>query len=83
MSDLRDSLDRILILCNTSRTYTRRTQQIHEVAMIGLGMTEGQRVARHTAIYKRVGDGLSTEAFLRREARRAAKEAANPSETPP
>lgn len=73
MSDLRDALESILALCNQSRAYTRRTQQIHEVAMRGLGLTANQREARHMTIFDRVGDEPAKKAFLAREARRVEK----------
>ena len=74
MSDLRDALEDILHLCHTSRAYTRRTQQIHEVAMRGLGMTAGQRMARHVAILERIGGDPLKDAFLEREAKRQTKQ---------
>lgn len=73
MSDLREALDQILILCNQSRTYTRRTQSIHEVAMRGLGMTAGQRQERHLAILGRTGGNPAQEDYLARQAKRRAK----------
>ena len=80
MSDHRDALEDILHLCNTSRTYTRRTQQIHEVAMRALGMTAGQRRDRHVAIMERIGgDGDPAKAvYLAREVRREARWQAKP-----
>lgn len=66
MSDLREALDHILRLCNESRTYTRRTQTIHEVAMQGLGLTANQRKARHMAILGRTGGNPAQEAYLAR-----------------
>lgn len=81
MSDLREALDQILVLCNTSRTYTRRTQAIHEVAMRGLGMTAGQRQERHEAICERT----SATPYQQREAKRQAKREAEAqlAEAPP
>jgi len=76
MNDLRNTLDQILTLCAQSRTYSRRTQQIHEVAMRGLGLTANQREARHLAILGRIGGNPHKEAFLERKAKREAKEAA-------
>jgi hypothetical protein len=76
MSDLRETLDTILRLCASSRAYTRRVQQIHDVAMRGLGMTAGQREERHMAILDRIGDEPVKAAWLAREAKRKAKEAA-------
>lgn len=73
MSDLRETLDHILRLCAASRTYTRRTQQIHDVAMQGLGMTAGQRQGRHMAVFDRIGDDPAKQAYIEREARRQAK----------
>jgi hypothetical protein len=73
MSDLRDTLDQILTLCAQSRTYSRRTQQIHEVAMRGLGLTANQREARHLEILGRVGGNPRKDAFLERKAKREAK----------
>lgn len=76
MSDLRNTLDQILTLCAQSRTYTRRTQQIHEVAMRGLGLTANQREARHLEILGRIGGNPHKQAFLERKAKREAKEVA-------
>lgn len=73
MSTYREALDQILIICNGSETYTRRVQQIHEVAMKALGMTENQRTARHEAIFARVGNDPGLTNFRAREARRAAR----------
>lgn len=70
MSDLRDTLDHILRLCNSSRTYSRRTQEIHEVTMKGLGMTAGQREARHVAILTRIGGDPLAQAYRERAAKR-------------
>lgn len=73
MSDLREALDHILRLCNQSRTYTRRTQTIHEVAMQGLGMTKNQRQERHLAIMRRIGGDALVAAYRERCAKRQAK----------
>ena len=83
MSDLRDALDQILIICNGSRTYPRRTQTIHEVAMRALGLTAGQRTARHMAVFERIGDAPGKQAFLVREAKREAKLAESLEGAPP
>lgn len=76
MSDLRNTLEHILHLCNQSRTYSRRTQLIHEAAMKGLGLTVNQRHQRHMAIFERIGDNPAMQAYQAREAKRQAKEAA-------
>lgn len=73
MSDLRQALDDICRLCNESRTYTRRTQVIHEVAMKGLGMTGGQRRARHIAVFERTGDHPGLRAYNERAEKRRLK----------
>lgn len=73
MSALRDALDQILIECNGSRTYTRRIQHIHEIAMHALGVTLSQRTARHEAIFERVGDDPGLKAYQERMAKRAAR----------
>lgn len=73
MSDLREALDHILRLCNESRTYTRRTQTIHEVAMHGLGMTKYQRQERHMAVMRRIGGDALVTAYRERCAKRQAK----------
>jgi len=73
MSDLREALDHILVLCNQSRTYSRRTQTIHEVAMQGLGMTKNQRQERHMAIMRDIGGDAAVAAYRDRCAKRAAK----------
>lgn len=91
MSELREALDHILRLCNGSRTYTRRTQNIHEVAMQGLGMTKNQRQERHIAVMLRTGGQFEVDSYLercaKREAKRQAKLAAagqcGTAETPP
>ncbi len=88
MSEHRDALDKILIICNGSRTYTRRVQQVHEVAMRALGLTAGQREGRHTAIFQRIGDEAGKQAYLTREAKRETKRlkkeaAAQCTESPP
>lgn len=56
ISDKTEALEKILILCNNSRSYTRRTQEIHEIAMQGLGMTKSQRDVRHDRIYARAAE---------------------------
>lgn len=73
MSDHREALEEIMRVCATSRTYTRRTQQINEVAMHALGMTSGQRKARHIEIMQRVGGQPIVDAYLARCAKRNAK----------
>jgi hypothetical protein len=47
MSEHRQALEKILKICNESSEYTRRTQAIHETAMVALGLTAGQRETRH------------------------------------
>jgi hypothetical protein len=76
MADLREALDRILILCNQSATYTRRVQLIHDEAMRALGLTANQRRARHCAVFERIGDAPGRTAYLARMEKRAAKLAA-------
>lgn len=73
MSDHREALEEIMRVCSTSRTYTRRTQQINEVAMHALGMTSGQRKARHIEIMQRVGGQPIVDAYLARCAKRKAQ----------
>ena len=73
MSDHREALEHIMRICATSRTYTRRTQQINEVAMHALGMTSGQRKARHIEIMQRVGGQPIVDAYLERIAKRKAQ----------
>lgn len=75
MSDHRDALEQILRLCSSGQKYTRRTQQIHDVAMRALGLTQGQRTKRHCAIFDRIGDNPAKAAFEAREATRQAKQA--------
>jgi len=60
-------------MCATSRTYTRRIQNINEVAMVALGMTANQRHARHMQILDRIGDEPFKAAFLARKQRREEK----------
>lgn len=74
MSDLREALDDILRLCHQSRTYTRRVQTIHEVAMQALGMTAGQREARHVAILQRTAGDPGVRAYREREEKRRLKQ---------
>ncbi len=50
----KEALERILILCNNSTRYSRRTQSVHNTAMIALGLTFNQRAERHTKIMQRV-----------------------------
>jgi hypothetical protein len=83
VNDLRETLGHILRLRNDSRTYTRRTQQIHDVAMRGLGMTAGQRESRHMAIFERTCDHPAKQAYIEREARREAKLLARGEGSPP
>lgn len=81
MSEHRAALEQIMRLCAESRTYTRRTQLINNVAMKALGMTAGQRHEVHIAIMDRVGDEPLKEAYLRRKAKTDAKLAAYMAET--
>lgn len=73
MSDHREALEHIMRICATSRTYTRRTQQINDVAMYAVGMTATQRQARHVEIMERIGGKPLASAYLEREAKRIAK----------
>ncbi|MRW88820.1 hypothetical protein GJ699_02345 [Duganella sp. FT80W] len=73
MSDHRDALADIMRLCATSRTYTRRVQNINEVAMVALGMTANQRHAQHLEILDRIGDQPFKDAYMKRKARREEK----------
>lgn len=73
MSDLREALEDIMSLCKSARQYTRRTQQIHEVAMRALGLTATQREYRHVEIFTRLGDIPAKTRFLEREAKRREK----------
>ena len=56
ITDRTQALEKILILCNNARIYTRRTQEIHEIAMQGLGMTKSQRDVRHDRIYAKTAE---------------------------
>lgn len=71
MSEHREALSKIMEICAFASTYTRRTQQIHEVAMIALGLTANQRHARHVATLERIGNKPLTDAYLLRAERRA------------
>ena len=73
MSEHREALEHIMRLCGESRTYTRRTQTIHEVAMMALGMTKNQRQERHIAIMQRTGGDVLVARYRERCAKRAAK----------
>ena len=73
MSDHREALEHIMRICATSRTYTRRTQQINDVAMYAVGMTAAQRQARHVEIMERIGGKPLAADYLEREAKRVAK----------
>ncbi len=66
MSDIRQALEKIMRLCDESRTYSRRTQVINDTAMKALGMTANQRHAEHVRIMERVGDKPILEAYLQR-----------------
>ena len=81
MSEHRAALEQIMRLCAESRTYTRRTQLINNVAMKALGMTAGQRHQVHVEIMDRIGDKPLKEAYLRRKAKADAKMAAYMRET--
>lgn len=70
MSDHRKALDDIVRLCSTSRTYTRRIQNINEVAMVALGMTANQRHAQHMEVIDRIGDEPVKAAYMARKLRR-------------
>lgn len=71
MSKHREALEKVLQLCAGSTTYTNRIQQIHDVAMRGLGMTLNQRATRHNRIAQKSKD---TRAVLRVAGWRAAQE---------
>lgn len=43
----KDALEKILKICHESSDYSRRTQAIHECAMVALGLTHSQRQERH------------------------------------
>ena len=73
MNDHREALEQIMRICATSRTYTRRTQQINDVAMYAVGMTAAQRQARHVEIMERVGGKPLAADYLERKAKRVAK----------
>lgn len=83
MSDHRAALEHIMRICADSRTYTRRTQHINDVAMYALGMTAAQRQARHAEIIERVGGKPLATAYLDRCAKRAAKLEAKYGSPPP
>lgn len=70
MSDHRKALADIVRMCSTSRTYTRRIQNINEVAMVALGMTANQRHAQHMEIIDRIGDDPVKTAYMARKQRR-------------
>lgn len=76
MSEHRKALEDIMRLCEQSRTYTRRTSTIHEVAMYALGMTKHQRQTRHIEVMERVGGQPAVDAYRARCEKRAAKLAA-------
>ena len=59
MSDHRDALAQIMRVCAGSQQYTRRTQQIHDIAMRALGMTLNQRAERHERAAARSQDMLA------------------------
>lgn len=56
MSEQREALTQIMRLCGKSKTYTNRIQQIHDIAMRGLGMTLNQRAERHNRAAARSDD---------------------------
>lgn len=73
MSDHRKALEDIARMCSASRIYTRRIQNINEVAMTALGMTANQRHAEHMAVFERVGDKPMKANYLARKAKREEK----------
>ena len=73
MSDHRKALDDIMRECANSRSYTRRTQVINDIAMKALGMTAGQRHEVHMRIMDRIGDKPAKAAYLRRREKFDAK----------
>lgn len=73
MSDHREALERIMRICAESRTYSRRTQHINNVAMYALGMTAAQRHAKHIEIMERVGEKPILAAYLARYEKRKAQ----------
>lgn len=76
MGEHRAALEKIMRICAESRTYSRRTQVINNVAMTALGMTENQRHQVHIEIMDRVGDEPLKEAYLKRKAKQDARFAA-------
>ncbi len=60
----REALEQIMRICNSARTYTRRTQQIHEVAMYAIGLTANQRTERHIRIMDRSMENPRTARYL-------------------
>lgn len=73
MSEHRKALEDIMHICASGRTYTRRQQAIHDVAMKALGMTHNQRHERHLAVFDRIGEDPIRDAYLARRAKREAK----------
>lgn len=70
----REALEEIAKACTQSRTYTRRTQYIHEVAMKALGMTAGQRMQRHMAVFDKTKEEEARERFMQRAAKQARRD---------
>ncbi len=63
MSDHRDALIAIINICEKSENYSRRTQSIHNKAMIAIGFTESQRASRHASVLSRASQ-LKQDSFL-------------------
>lgn len=74
MSEHRKALEQIMRICEESRTYTRRTQNINNVAMLALGMTANQRHDVHISIMDRIGDDPGKKAYLARKERARQKQ---------
>lgn len=72
-SQYRAALNEIGKLCNTSRTYTRRMQNINEIVMTAQGLTANQRHEQHLEIMNRIGDKPLRDAYLARKSRRKDK----------
>jgi hypothetical protein len=74
MSDHRNALYEIIKICFESSEYSRRTQAIHEKAMVALGFTESQRIERHTKAMMWAEEFKENRKWSAGDARRTHKE---------
>lgn len=49
----KDALWSVIKICEESSDYSRRSQCMHNLSMVALGLTEGQRIERHERTLQR------------------------------